>query len=120
MRAGRIDFAVLTIIEAILQEREGDNAVALAPQVVEFVQGQHARMPDYLRTPLRLLTLALDAWPWVLGYGRPLRRLAPWEASQVLATWRTGWPAFRRDLVGYYEALTVFGAAALREDRLDD
>jgi hypothetical protein len=120
MRTTRFDEALQAIVKTLLREHEGDDGEASAPRVAEFVRGQHARMPDYLRTPLRLLTLTLDAWPWLLGYGRPLRRLSPGEASRVLATWRTGSPAFRRDLVNFYEALSIFGLATEREGRAND
>lgn len=120
MQTPRFDEAVEAIVRALLQEHEGDGAGELAPQVAEFVRGQQTRMPDYSRGPLRLLTLALDTWPLLFGYGRPLRRLTPEMARVVLATWRAGWPAARRDLVTFYEALSVFGLAAERQDHGND
>jgi hypothetical protein len=117
MRTSRFDEVVQAIVRALVQEHDAEAAGELAPKVAEFVRGQHARMPDFLRGPLQLLTLALDTWPWFLGYGRPLRRLTPGEARLVLATWRTGWPTARRDLVSFYEVLSVFGLAAERQER---
>jgi hypothetical protein len=119
VRVAQFDETVHAVVVALIREHEGDDAAPLSREVAEFVRDQHARMPDYLRRPLWLLTLALDLWPWLLGYRRPLRRLDPCEASRVLANWRTGWPAFRRDLVSFYEALSVYGLAALREEHGD-
>jgi len=119
MRTSRFDQVVQAVVRALLQEHQAADAEAMTPKVAEFVRGQHARMPDFLREPLRILTLALDTSPWFLGYGRPLRRLSPVEASAVLASWRNGWPAARRDLVSFYEVLSVFGLAAERQERGD-
>jgi hypothetical protein len=112
MRTGWFDRAVGGVVGVLVREHGGARAAALTARVAGFVQGQFARMPDYLRPPIWLLTLALDGWPVVIGYGRRLHRLDGAEASQVLARWRTGWPPVCRDLVRFYEALAVFGLAA--------
>jgi hypothetical protein len=115
MGTGWFDRAVGGVVGVLVREHGGESAAPMTVAVAEFVRGQFARMPDYLRPPIWLLTLVLDSWPVVIGYGRPLHRLGRAEASRVLAGWRTGWPPFRRDLVKFYEALAVFGLAAETE-----
>jgi hypothetical protein len=112
MRTAWFVRAVGGVVRVLVREHGGERAAGMTAQVADFVQGQFARMPDYLRPPIWLLTLVLDGWPVVIGYGRPLHRLGGAEASQVLARWRTGWPPVCRDLVRFYEALAVFGLAA--------
>jgi hypothetical protein len=113
------DRGVGGVVGALVREHGGESAAPMTVPVAEFVRGQFARMPDYLRPRIWLLTLALDSWPVFIGYGRPLHRLGRAEASRVLAGWRTGWPPFRRDLVRFYEELVVFGLATETEDQGD-
>ena len=52
----------------------GETDRALNNRVVDFILGQHRRMPDYLRLPLTLLTVAFDLWsvPAILSTFSPL------------------------------------------------
>lgn len=77
-------------------------------RVVRFVAAQHAQTPDFLRLPLRVLTLVFDAWP-LLTTGRTFHRLAPEARGRQIAGWRASRLGFRRDFVRYYEGLAVFG-----------
>jgi choline dehydrogenase-like flavoprotein len=64
-----------------------------------FILRQHARLPDYLRAPLRLATLAFDAG----GF----HRRPPAERARKVAAWKNARPAFARDLIRYHESLAT-------------
>jgi hypothetical protein len=112
---GWFDRAVGGVVGVLVREHGGESTTPMTGPVADSVRGQFARMSDYLRPPIWLLTLALDGWPIVIGYGRPLHRQGRAEASPVLAGWRTGWSPFRRDPVKFYEALAGFRFAAETE-----
>jgi hypothetical protein len=94
------------IVAAILQQ-QGARAEQIEA-VSRFVLGQHGRMPDYLRLPLLLVTLAFDTYPCVVRR-RPFHRLALPDRVQFLQNWKRGWLGVQRDLIKFYESLTVFG-----------
>ncbi len=77
-------------------------------RVVRFVLDQQRRMPDYLRTPLALLTLAFDAWPLPVT-GRPFHRLPHERRWRQVLAWKRSRLGVRRDLVRFYEGLVLFG-----------
>jgi len=104
--------AVRAITEAVLLDRIGPEAVALAGPVSGFVLGQYSRMPDYLRLPVLTLTLLCDSWPLWLGFWRPLHRLPLEQRRLVIASWKRSRVGFRRSLIKFYESLAVYGWAA--------
>jgi len=65
-----------------------------------FVLRQHARLPDYLRTPLLLATLGFDA----TGF----HRRPPEERARQIARWKRSAFASARDLMRYHESLATF------------
>ncbi len=133
LREGFLGFrlAVSALVESILHERccqngavtcEGgpqatDPAEAVR-QVVEFVLKQHARMPDYLRLPLTVLTVVFDAWSIPFS-GRLFHRLPRERRWRQVSAWRRSRLGFRRDLVRFYETLAVFGWYAAAYESLD-
>lgn len=101
---------VAALAESIARERcpntpdggpEARNSVAL------FLLEQQRRMPDYLRLPMRCLTLAFDAWP-VPFTGRSFHRLPHDARLRQIQAWRDSKLGFRRDLIRFYEGLTIF------------
>jgi hypothetical protein len=112
----RFQRAVRAIVEAILTGHGGDRSGQRLERVADFVAGQSARLPDFLRPPLRLLTLALDLWPCLRGSVRPLHRLPPEARIAVLESWRRSRLGVRRDLVRLYDSLTILGAAGEAAD----
>jgi hypothetical protein len=76
-------------------------------EVVEFVVEQHQRMPDFLRFPILILTLIFDGLA-VLWRGAPFHTLPPNLRSQQIETWRNSRFSFCRDLIRFYESLTLF------------
>jgi hypothetical protein len=102
---------VSALAESIIRERCGGTDTG-APQareaVARFLLATHARMPDYLRLPLRCLTLGFDAWALPTA-GRPFHRLPPERRWRQIRAWKESALGPRRDLIKFYETLTVFG-----------
>jgi len=84
-------------------------------EVVRFVLAQYFRSPDFMRPPLRALTLVFDAWP-LLTRGRTFHRLTSAHRIRQIDRWRTSRIAAMRDFIRYYEGLTIFGWYALRDE----
>jgi choline dehydrogenase-like flavoprotein len=89
------------------------DAVASAPgpawnRTVRFVLDQHARMPDYLRLPLKILTLLFVHWSGFprLGSYRYLDTDRRWGRIERMR--RSVLGPFR-DLIRLYEGLTIYG-----------
>lgn len=76
-------------------------------RVARFVVAQHGRMPDYLRLPLRVLTLAFDAWT-LLGTGHLFHRLPHEKRQRQMDSWRRARLGPCRDLMKFYDNLVVF------------
>lgn len=74
----------------------------------DYVLETHARMPDYLRLPMRILTLAFDAWSLPLKW-RPFHRLTHEQRAAQIRAWKSSRIEARRRLVEFYETLGVFG-----------
>jgi hypothetical protein len=100
------EHSVRGIVAAILREEGGGEADVGA--VSRFVLDQHGRMPDYLRMPLMLVTLAFDTYPCVVR-GRPFHCLEMSDRPRFLRAWKQGRLGVQRDLIKFYESLTVFG-----------
>ena len=83
-------------------------APAREQSVARFLLATHAKMPDYLRLPFVVLTLALDLWALPTA-GRPFHRLPHEGRLRQLRAWRTSRLGPRRDLIKFYETLAVFG-----------
>src|SRR5262245_17015631 len=85
--------------------------------VVRFVLRQHSYMPDFLRFPIVALTLAFDLWGIVQGgslfhmqpHRTRWRQIQAWQSSPI---------GVCRDLIGFYEGLTVFSWYASMSSQL--
>jgi hypothetical protein len=84
-------------------------------EVVEFVLEQHQRMPDFLRFPILILTLILDGLT-LLWRGAPFHTLPPNLRSQQIEAWRNSRFSFCRDLIRFYESLTLFSWYSLNSE----
>ncbi len=98
--------SVHALVAAILHQQGASAAYGQA--VSRFVLSQHGRMPDYLRLPLVLVTLAFDTYPCLVR-GRPFHCLQPAERTRFLQSWKHGRLSVQRDLIEFYESLAVFG-----------
>lgn len=102
---------VFALAETILLEQCAGTASGLTPghtAAAVFLLKQQARMPDFMRLPLRLLTLLFGAWSLPFA-GRPFHRLPLDRRRRQLRVWKTSTYGFRRDLIRFYEILAVFG-----------
>lgn len=64
-------------------------------------------MPDYLRLPFRILTLAFDAWA-LPRHGKPFHRLPHELRTRQVQAWKASRLEPRRRLIEFYETLAVF------------
>jgi hypothetical protein len=88
-----------------------EQADAVANRVARFVTREHANMPDFLRLPIRALTLAFDAAS-IPHTGKAFHELSQARRLRQIASWRHSRMGFRRDLVRFYESLVIFGFGA--------
>jgi len=72
-----------------------------------FVLEQCARMPDFLRLPFRCLVLFFDVWAIVFT-ARPFHKLPHHRRWHQIHAWKTSKIGFRKDLIRFVEAFTVF------------
>ena len=63
-------------------------------------------MTDYLRTPLKTMTLGFD-FLGLLGNGKCFHRLSPAARRRQIEAWKNSSTGFKRDLIRYYESLTT-------------
>ena len=86
---------------------------------MRFVLAQQARMPDYLRFPIRLATLGFDGYARVTTL-RAFHRLPHERRVNQIRVWRLSRLGPFRDLIKFYESLSVYGwYAALEEESHD-
>jgi choline dehydrogenase-like flavoprotein len=104
---GAVSALCYSFIHAHFGQRAGEPGPAWN-RTVRFVLAQHARMPDYLRVPLQVVTLMFAAWssfPRLAGY----RSLAPGRRWALIERMRRSPLGPFRDLIRFYEGLTIFG-----------
>lgn len=102
--------AIFALAEAIIRDRcqrgdPGDRRSCAA--VASFLLDQHRRMPDYLRIPFRCLTLLFDAWA-LPRTGRPFHKGSLEQRARQIRAWKGAALGVRRDLVKFYESLSIF------------
>lgn len=104
------DRTVYALAESIARERcqnTPDGGPEACRSVAQFLLEQQRRMPDYLRLPMRCLTLAFDAWALPFT-GRSFHSLPHEARLRQIQAWRDSWLGPRRDLIRFYEGLTIF------------
>ena len=107
-----VDFpaTVAALAQSVIRERCGETWKGGTDEhapVARFLLSVHAQMPDYLRFPLRCLTLVFDLSA-VLVTGRTFHRLPHTERWRRIQAWRGSRFRFRRDLIRFYETLAVY------------
>ncbi|NEN90113.1 MAG: hypothetical protein F6K48_14820 [Okeania sp. SIO3H1] len=83
-------------------------------QVVEFVKAQHRNMPDYLKLPLLILTAIFDLWS-IIRAGKRFHQLPSTIRVERIAAWKISPLKVCRDLMRFYESLTIFSYYASKE-----
>jgi len=96
------------------------QSAGLAPpynDLTEFILTQRARMPDYLRVPMKMAALGFD-WSGVLRRGKRFHSQPPEQRAQQINAWKTSNLSFQRDFIRYFESLAVFSLYSRSQDRL--
>lgn len=86
-----------------------ETAPGLAPphnDLTQFILTQHAQMPDYLRTPMKVAALGFDAFG-VAGGGKLFHQQPPAKRAQQIKAWKNSSISFQRDFVRYFESLAT-------------
>jgi hypothetical protein len=121
-----IDNSLPVKLEKIMRSRFQNTASALCYSIIEqrcesassaltfhhnkvvcFVLQQHSRMSDFLQLPIVVLTLIFDLWGIVQG-GTLFHRLPPSVRWLQIESWRRSPIGACRDLIRFYESLTIF------------
>ena len=77
--------------------------------LTRFILTQHAQMPDYLRGPMQLATLA---------FGAPsFHRQMPEGRAKKIAAWKNSKLGFQRDLIRYFESLATLALYSREPER---
>jgi len=111
---------VSSLVHSAAPAHAGPNCPPLDPpynDITRFVLQQQARLPDYLRSPIKLATLGFD----LLGCLRTGRlfhsRSAPIRACQIAAWKNSNW-GFQRDFIRYYESLATFALYSRQQSNI--
>ena len=94
---------------AALGDQSGSELARVADAIIECQRA----MPDYLRLPMRVLTLVFDYWGWISG-GSRFERLDDVARAQQFNTWKYSRFGFCRNFVRFYESLYLL--ITLQED----
>ncbi len=87
--------------------------------VARFILRQRENLPDFLRAPMRLATLAFDLAGLAVA-GRRFHSQPPAARWRQVRAWKGSRLGFRRDLMNYYESLAVFGLYSRQEATAGD
>lgn len=101
------DRTVRAIADTLVRQAPSPNA-ARREMIGSFLLASHARMPDYLRLGIRVLTLVFDAWPYATT-GRPFHALSFDRRVRELDRWGRSRLKFRQSLTTFYRTLATFG-----------
>lgn len=109
---------VSAMVHTLIVDRARDASQAhlpLSDDVVYFVLGQQARMPDLLRGPFRLATLFLNLNSLVTR-GRLFPELSHGDRRCLIERWRCSRIGGLRDIVRFYESLSIFFCYGQQQD----
>ncbi len=76
-------------------------------RVTRYVLAEHGRLPDFLRLPMRVLTLLFDAQTLPFA-GAAFHALAPERRAAWIARWRAAPLGACRDFIRFHESLAIF------------
>jgi hypothetical protein len=103
-----VEGVVSVLCATLLDERCPHDDGTCNADVYRFVLAQWARMPDYLRLPMLLVTLGFD-WSAIAFTGRRFQRGNAEQRARQVQRWRNSRLSVCRDLIRFYESLAVFG-----------
>lgn len=108
---------VSALVHTIASEHDRSPAIRHAGPygpVATFVIAQAARMTAPLRLPLRVATCGLSLLALVTT-GSPFHRLSDCRRRRLVGRWRTSRIAPIRDIMRFYDSLTVVGLYGTNE-----
>lgn len=122
MHKGPLQWWFHDVVSALAWSLARAHEVAPALQrphndLTRFLLGQQERLPDFLRAPIRALTLGFDVWGG-LRTGNLFHHQPPERRERLLAAWRNGRFAFQRDFVRYWESLALLALYSRENDPL--
>ena len=103
----RFSAAVSALTYSVILARCGEIQPATANRATDYILGSHERLPDFMRLPLRLATLGLDA-STLLTTGKPLHQLPHPQRWRRIQRWRESRLGVFRSLLRFYEGLALF------------
>ncbi len=83
--------------------------------LTQFILTQHAQLPDYLRTPMRLASFGFDVFGVLRG--KRFHRQSPDKRAKQIAAWKTSGLSFQRDLIRYFESLATLALYSRKPER---
>ncbi len=98
---------VRAVVRAALADADGPAPARLEAEASQFVLRQLARLPDFMRLPIRGVGRALDALA-IVTYRKPFVALDLRQQRYVMASARGSKIATVRDAVRLYESLAIF------------
>ena len=101
---------------ALARERAGDDPSLFAPpynDVVRFLEHQIRAMTDFLRPPMRSLTILFDLAGF-LHLGGLFHRQPPEARLSQIRAWRGSRLGFCRDFIRFYESLALLSLYSRR------
>jgi choline dehydrogenase-like flavoprotein len=104
-----VDDIVSALAYSFAQPHAGPGRADLqAPynDIARFILCQQAKLPDYLRAPMRAATLGFDL-AGLLHTGRPFHSQPPANRRRQVEAWKNSRLGFQRDLMRYYESLAT-------------
>lgn len=112
-----VDKTVSALVHTIASAHDRDPTVRHPGPygfVAEFVTAQVGRMTAPLRLPMRLATCGLSVLA-LLSTGAPFHRLAEPQRRRLVDRWRTSRLGPIRDVIRFYDSLTVIALHGARE-----
>ena len=103
------EYTVSAICYSFAKQRTEKDDLVFAPpynDLVRFVLFQHSQMTDIFRMPLIVATLFFNMYGVVYG-GKFFHRLPHSARLKQIASWKRSKLSFCRDLIRFYESLTV-------------
>jgi hypothetical protein len=99
---------VRAIADTLVQQDPAPADASRGELIATFLLASHARMPDYLRLAIRLLTLFFDASSYPIT-GRPFHKLGFARRASQFDRWDRSRLKFRQSFTTFYRTLATFG-----------
>lgn len=99
---------VSALCYGIIQEKMPQNIIIFPNnQIVNFVLIQQENMPSLFRIVIIILTFLFNLWSY-LKTGKLFEQLNQEQREKIMMSWRNSPLSFCRDLMRFYDSLTIF------------